>query len=151
MNRTSDPLKGALHLGRGDTPPRRSLRIAMVAYSFYETDNRVLRYASALAKRGDSVEVFALRHVGQPTEEVIEGVHVHRLQIRIVNEKSRFSYLWRICQFLLRTMILVAKQEKKGRYDLIHVHSVPDFLVFSALIPRLRGTPVILEDRKSVV
>jgi glycosyltransferase involved in cell wall biosynthesis len=145
MNRTSDPLKGALDLGRGDTPPRRSLRIAMVAYSFYETDNRVLRYASALAKRGDSVDVFALRHVGQLAEEVIEGVHVHRLQIRIVNEKSRFSYLWRICQFLLRTMMQVAKQEKKGRYDLIHVHSVPDFLVFSALIPRLRGTPVILD------
>jgi glycosyltransferase involved in cell wall biosynthesis len=28
---------------------------------------------------------------------------------------------------------------------LLHVHSVPDFLVFSALFPKLRGTPVILD------
>jgi glycosyltransferase involved in cell wall biosynthesis len=126
-------------------PSRRPLRVAMVAYTFYESDNRVLRYASALVKRGDFVDVFALRHQGQPTEEVLEGVHVHRLQQRIVNEKSRISYLWRICQFLLRTMVRIAKHQSQGRYDLIHVHSVPDFLVFSALFPRLRRTPVILD------
>jgi len=33
------------------------------------------------------------------------------------------------------------------KYDLVHVHSVPDFLVFAALFPRLRGVPVILDIR----
>ena len=33
----------------------------MLAYTFYEKDNRVRRYAEALAARGDNVEVFALR------------------------------------------------------------------------------------------
>jgi glycosyltransferase involved in cell wall biosynthesis len=126
-------------------PSRRALRIAMVAYTFYETDNRVLRYASALAKRGDSVDVFALRHKGQTAEETLDGVRVHRLQVRVVNEKKPLSYLWRICQFLLRTMLQIAKHESLDGYDLIHVHSVPDFLVFSALFPRLRGVPVILD------
>ena len=33
----------------------------MITHSFYESDNRVIRYAETLAQRGDSVEVFALR------------------------------------------------------------------------------------------
>jgi glycosyltransferase involved in cell wall biosynthesis len=132
-------------VGGGDMPARRPLRIAMIAYSFYEMDNRILRYASALAKRGDHVDVFALRREGQPAEEVMEGVHVNRLQARTLNEKNQLSFLWRICQFLLRALIQVAKHESRAHYDLLHVHSVPDFLVFSGLFPKLRGTPVILD------
>jgi len=30
------------------------------------------------------------------------------------------------------------------RYDLVHVHNMPDFIVFCALVPRLRGCPVLL-------
>lgn len=124
---------------------RRPLRVAMVSYSFYETDNRVLRYASTLAKRGDYVDVFALRGEGKPVEEEMDGVHIHRLQARVLNEKSRFSYGWRICQFLARAAVLVAKYDFEKRYDILHIHSVPDFMVLSALIPKLRGTPVILD------
>lgn len=73
-----------------------SSRICMVAYTFYETDSRVMRYAEALAQKGDDVEVFALRRPGTPRTEVLCGVRVHRLQGRQFNEKGRLSYLWRI-------------------------------------------------------
>ena len=33
----------------------------------------------------------------------------------------------------------------RHRYDLIHVHNMPDFLVFAAWFPRLTGTKVILD------
>ena len=124
---------------------RRPLRVAMVSYSFYETDNRVLRYASTLAKRGDHVDVFALHREGKPAKELLQGVHVHRLQSRILNEKNLLSYAWRICQFLARATLQVAKYDIKKHYDLLHIHSVPDFMVFSALLPKLRGAPVILD------
>ncbi len=124
---------------------RRPSRVCMVAYTFYELDNRVMRYAETLAKRGDRVDVFALQREGTPVDESLHGVHVTRLQGRVVDEKSRFSYLWRILLFLVRSMIRVSRNDLKQKYDLIHVHSVPDFLVFSALLPRLRGTPVILD------
>jgi len=125
--------------------PKRSLRIAMVAYTFYEADNRVMRYAETLAKRGDHVDVFALRLVEQAAEEDLHGVSVHRLQGRLLNEKGVFSYAWRLTQFFLRALYHVSLHDLRAKYDLIHVHSVPDFLVFSTLLPRLRGTPVILD------
>jgi hypothetical protein len=40
---------------------RGSLRVCMIAYSFYETDNRVMRYAETLPRRGDHVDVLALQ------------------------------------------------------------------------------------------
>ena len=123
----------------------RKLRVAMVSYSFYETDNRVLRYASTLAKRGDHVDVFALRREGKPAEEVMEGVHVHRLQGRVLNEKSQLSYAWRISQFLVRAAIQVSRFDLRERYDILHIHSVPDFMVLTGMVPKLRGTPVVLD------
>jgi glycosyltransferase involved in cell wall biosynthesis len=123
------------------------MRVCMVAYSFYETDSRVMRYAEALTQRGDEVEVFALGRPGTPRTEIICGVQVHRLQGRLFNEKSRFTYLFRVAVFLLRALFRVSIRDIQKKYDLIHVHSVPDFLVLSALLPRLRGTPVILDIR----
>ncbi len=133
---------------RGKPAPqtsRRPLRVAMVSYSFYEKDNRVLRYASTLAKRGDYVDVFALRCEGRPVEEEMDGVHVHRLQERTRDEKNRFSYAWRIFRFLAHATVEVGRYDLRNHYDLLHIHSVPDFMVFSALLPKLRGTPVILD------
>ena len=65
----------------------------MVAYTFYETDNRVRRYAEALVKRGDEVEAIALRREGQASFEVLKGVYVYRIQTRVRDERSPFSYL----------------------------------------------------------
>ena len=63
--------------------PKRSLRIAMVAYTFYEADNRVMRYAEALADRGDKVDIFALSSSASPKKrETLNGVNVYRLQTR---------------------------------------------------------------------
>jgi glycosyltransferase involved in cell wall biosynthesis len=127
------------------SPARRPLRICMIAYSFYETDNRVMRYAETLARRGDHVDVLALRRNDAPTVEVLGGVHLYRLQSREIDEKTRFTYLWRIMSFLVRAMVRVSKLHLQQRYDLIHVHSVPDFLVFAAVLPKLMRTPVILD------
>ena len=45
-----------------------NMTICMLTYSFYEGDTRVMRYAEALAKRGDRVDVIALRRDEQSTE-----------------------------------------------------------------------------------
>jgi len=117
----------------------------MITYSFYETDNRVMRYAETLAKRGDHVDVLALQRGDLPKQEQLDGVNLFRLQRREVNEKGRLSYLVRIVQFMLRAMYQVSAKHLRHRYDFIHVHSVPDFLVFAAWLPRLLGTPVVLD------
>ena len=121
------------------------MRVCMVAYSFYEGDNRVRRYAETLARRGDRVDVVSLRQKGQPPRGIINGVHVFRIQRRVVNEKSKFSYLGRLLLFFMRSMAFLSVQQMKERYDLVHVHSVPDFEVFAAVVPKLTGSKIILD------
>ena len=38
----------------------------------------------------------------------------------------------------------VTALDRRRRFDLVEVHNMPDFLTFSAIGPRLRGVPVIL-------
>ena len=72
----------------------------MLAYTHYERDNRVRRYAETLARRGDQVDVISLKRPGQADFDEINGVQVYRIQTREVNEKGKLSYLARILIYL---------------------------------------------------
>jgi glycosyltransferase involved in cell wall biosynthesis len=128
------------------TPARRK-RICMITHSFYESDNRVTRYAEALAARGDEVDVVALRRsLDVPEREIIEGVHVHRVQNRFgKNERNRFAYLWPLLRFLAVSSSWLTRAHARRPYDLLHIHNMPDFLVFAGWYPRLTGKPIILD------
>jgi glycosyltransferase involved in cell wall biosynthesis len=49
------------------------------------------------------------------------------------------------CWFALLAGIIITRLHLKHAYDVIHVHNMPDFLVFCALLPKLLGAKVILE------
>jgi glycosyltransferase involved in cell wall biosynthesis len=125
---------------------RAGKKICMLVYSFYENDNRVMRYARALVERGDQVDVIALANGSQPPSfEVVDGVNVHRIQRRLRNEKGKYAYLYRLLKFCAKSSLVLSRFHLKRRYDLVHVHNVPDFLVYSAWLPRLTGAKVILD------
>ncbi|GAB6194007.1 glycosyltransferase family 4 protein [Desulfocastanea catecholica] len=117
----------------------------MVAYSFYEMDNRVRRYAETLVEKGWHVDAIALNRGQQKKKEIIKGVTLYRIQDREINEKGKFSYFFRIVKFLLKSTLFLSLSCFKNRYDLIHVHSVPDFEIFAAFLPKLFGSKLILD------
>ena len=121
-------------------------RVCMLAYAFYESDTRILQYATALAKRGDVVDVIALKRENrQPDVELLNGVNVYRIQARTVNEKGLLTYASRILRFLLHSTLFLRRKHREHSYDIVHVHNVPDLLVFAAAFPKLKGVPVILD------
>jgi len=121
------------------------MKACVIAYSFYELDQRVRRYAEALAARGDSVDVLTLKGERQGDTDVIDGVHVYRIQKRDHNEKGMMDYFLRISKFFLKGSYLLVKNHFKRRYDVIHINSVPDYLVFMGLIPKIFGSKIILD------
>ncbi len=126
--------------------PRRPKRVCLVTYSFYERDARVLRYGRALAERGDEVDVVSLRSSPKlAVDEMLDGCRVVRLQDRSIDERSPLSFLSRLLRFLARSSRWIARSHARRPYDLVHVHNVPDFLVFAAWRPKLGGCKVILD------
>jgi glycosyltransferase involved in cell wall biosynthesis len=117
----------------------------MVVYSFYESDNRVRRYAEALARRGDIVEVIALRQSDAAAQQWHNTILVHKIQYRQLNERGKWEYLGRLLLFFVRSMFMLLKRHLAKRFDVVHVHSVPDFEIFAAAPLKLSGTKLILD------
>lgn len=119
----------------------------MVSFSFYESDNRIIRYAEALAERGDRVDVVALRRSANlPQTETINGVVLHRIQDRFDKDgSSAWSFLWPILRFLAASTRWLNKNACSPRFDVVHIHNIPDFLVFAGLPAKWRGGRLILD------
>jgi len=138
--------------GRSAVLPRpvtklRPKSVAMISHSVYTSDNRVRRYAESLAGRGDRVDVFSVCQSGDtPGQQTINGVHVFHVQCRgLKKERSKLAYLWPLLRFFLLTSIRLTRRHLQQPYDIVHVHNIPDFLVFAAWYPKLTGVPVILD------
>ena len=119
--------------------------MCMISYSFYENDTRIQQYVKALTDRGDEVDIISLRRPGFPEEQQFDRVTIHRIQERKVQERGKFSYAWRLGMFFWRTLMQVARLHHRKKFDVVHVHSVPDFLIFSAAIPKWAGAALILD------
>jgi glycosyltransferase involved in cell wall biosynthesis len=130
----------ALQVGGGRRP-----RVCHLAYTFYENDNRVIRYAEAIAERGGDVDVIALRRKGQSRTADLRGVRIRRVQRREITENSAAAYLVKVVWFSIKAAIHLTCLQLRKRYDVVHVHNVPDFLVFAAWAPRLMGARIILD------
>src|SRR5208283_2523971 len=72
-------------------------------------------------------------------------VTVYRVQHREHNELSKWTYAWRLMRFLVSSSRALKKLHKQNRYDVIHIHNMPDFLVFAAWCPKLTGAKLILD------
>jgi glycosyltransferase involved in cell wall biosynthesis len=120
----------------------KSLRVAMVAYAHYFTDARIKNYVDALLDAGASVDVIAL---GKSVGTYSDG----RLYLHSVDTKyqgsSTLTYIVRQAKFLLLAFWQLLLRSLSHKYDIVHVHNMPNILTLAALPLRLFGTKVILD------
>jgi glycosyltransferase involved in cell wall biosynthesis len=118
----------------------------MVTYSHYETDNRVRRYAETLALRGDEVDVFSVSSENDHARRfVLDGVRVTRLSRKRKFGENTPVYIAHLVRFFFGAFGAISARALARPYDVLHVHNMPDFIVFTAIIARLRGAKVILD------
>lgn len=119
-------------------------RVGMVVHAYYLRDARVIRYAEALSEAGHEVTVVCLQDPHDPPTERVNGVDIYRVKF----ERRRGGKLWYIWEYVWAFVLFwfkLTRLELKQHFDIIHVHNMPDFLVFTGFIPRLRGAKVILD------
>lgn len=114
----------------------------MVHISDFRLDSRIQRQARALAERGDEVDLVC---VGEREElRVGDGViRVHPVAAAKAGGGAA-AYLRGYGGFLARATWRLSVLDARRRFDLVEAHNMPDLLTAAALVPRLRGAPLIL-------
>lgn len=123
-------------------------RHCMVVYAFYPlAETRVQREAEALVDGGFEVDVICLRakSINEPAREDVNGVQVYRLPLGRRKRNSSLRLLLDYSVFFVFTMFLLTYLHLVLRYHSVQVHNLPDFLVFSAWLPKMMGSPIILD------
>lgn len=116
-----------------------------VMFSHYPSDPRPRRAAEALTQAGMHMEVICIKQNDQESAtETFNGVHITRVPMKR-KRGGKLGYFWQYGSFLLASLLILARRSLRRRYALVHVHNMPDILVFSALFPKLRGAKVILD------
>jgi glycosyltransferase involved in cell wall biosynthesis len=117
----------------------------MIVHAFFDEDPRVRREAESLVARGRPVDVFALRRPGDAPEEVVDGVRVRRLGVQRHQGAGLVTYLREYLDFLVRAGWAATRDHRHRRYAVVHVHTLPDFLVLAGLPLRLVGVPIVID------
>lgn len=122
----------------------RGKRVGVVMFSFYPNDPRPRRALEAMVREGMLVDLICLRGEGSPAREVQGNVEVFRIPLQR-RRGGMLAYLYQYAAFILISSLIFAWRSLTRRYDLIHVHNMPDILVLSALVPKMLGAKVILD------
>ena len=126
--------------------------IWMIAYTNYSIDARVRREAETIASLPEyRVHLLALKEVKEPRVYVLDGVEVHELNVPKYRGGGNFKYLSSYLRFLMLAFLKCSGLAVKGAVDLIHVHNMPNFLVFAAILPRCFGKKIVLDVHDTLI
>jgi glycosyltransferase involved in cell wall biosynthesis len=122
-----------------------SIRIGTITYDWFPFDPRVRRLAGAAVDAGYAVDVICLRQPHEKYYEVHNGVHIYRMPMNRGFGRPLPVTLLSWCVFLFLAAVTVTWLHLRRPYHVIHVHNMPDFLVFATLFPKLLGAKIILD------
>jgi len=116
----------------------------MVGVFNYYGDARVKGYAESLHHAGVAVDVLSLHGFANNHGMAGTGIRVFSIPV-YRTRKNLITYLLEYGSAFLHLSYRLTRMFLKEHYDVIHVHNIPDFLVFTSLIPKLFGAKVILD------
>jgi glycosyltransferase involved in cell wall biosynthesis len=117
----------------------------MISFSYYPEDTRIRREAEALVENGDKVDIICLRHDEEQAHDVKNNVRIFRLSTGKYRGSSSVMYLLRYTLFFMAVSLRLLALNKRENYQIIQIHTMPDFLVFAAAIPKFMGSRIILD------
>ncbi len=121
----------------------------MIVQQDYLIDPRVRREAEALAEAGFSVDVISLCSKEQPSDQVVNSVHIYGVRLdRKYGTIGR--YLFEYFVFLVCASVLAMRLHLRRRYDIVQVANLPDTLVFAALLPKVTRACVLFDAHESM-
>lgn len=121
------------------------MKICMLVHQNYFNDQRVIRYANSLMEKGHQADVICPVNKKFSHMKKSSPVKVNTIPVFHGNSNHAFEYLVEYgIAFIFYFLVMTWRYLIQG-YDIVHVHNMPDFLVFAAIIPRIFGAKIILD------
>ncbi len=117
----------------------------MIAYTHYRTDPRCRREATLAASAGWDVHFYALSRGGRPDERREDGITLHELPLDRYRGASSGAYIMSYLRFLWLASRAVTRHHRRASFGIVHVNTMPDFMVGAAQLTRAMGAKVILD------
>lgn len=121
----------------------RKKRVCIIRYFYYPSELNIKREAEALLEANFNVCVICARKKDESLYENINGVSVYRIPIEH-KRGDLIRYIYEYLYFFIKVVFFVTKLYFRERFSVIQVNTMPDFLIFSTLIPKLFGTKIVL-------
>lgn len=102
----------------------------------------------ALLAAGFDVDIVCIPRPNEPFHSVEEDAHVYRVPALEHKREGKLRYFAEYATFFLSSAVLLSWLHLRRPYHLVHVHNLPDFLVFAALAPKILGAKTVLDLRE---
>jgi glycosyltransferase involved in cell wall biosynthesis len=120
-------------------------KAGMVVFSTYPFDPRPRRIIDALTSEGMKVDLICEGEKNAPKRESLPNLEITRIPVRH-RRGGVLSYVYQYAAFILLSAVMLAWRALRDGYDLVYVHNMPDILILAAIIPKLFGAKVILDQ-----
>lgn len=123
---------------------KKNYEVCHLFYEEFPRDPRVRRYVNALNESGIYCVVICSKKKRDKLFENWNGNAVYRIPVA----KLRQSFFITFLEYLIFTFIssfLISYLGIKYRFRVIHVHTLPDSLVFAAVFNKLFGAKLVLD------
>lgn len=124
--------------------------VGMLLHSYYPSDVRVRREAETLAAEGIEVHIVCIKEPNRPdkiheqSDEILNEVYIHYISL---NRKrgGKLRYLFEFASITFLGLWKLTTLNMKRRFDVVHIHNMPDILVLSGLISKWFGAKLLLD------
>ena len=119
--------------------------VLVIAHQYLPSDPRVGKSITALNDVGARVDVLCLREPGQPFRGSMGAARLYRLPVRRHRGAGLPMYVFEYAAFFTMAFFAAAVLQLHRRYRTVVTHTLPDPLVFAALVPKLAGARVVMD------
>jgi glycosyltransferase involved in cell wall biosynthesis len=120
--------------------------VCMVVHSYYPVGEvRAEREARAAAEAGYAVDVICLRRPHEAEVEDVDNIRITRLPVQHLRGSGAMRLIGEYVRFAAGASAAVLRIHRRHPIDVVYVHAPPDFLIVTAVVPRVLGSRVILD------
>ena len=126
------------------TSREKPLKVCLAGFFEYSGDARIRMYTKWLIEKGIIVDLICSHEFSNDPVVYQDGARIHNIYKRD-NKASKFRYILGYALSFVKLIFSVTKLYFHEKFQILHFHNIPDFIVFAGLIPKLFGARLIID------